>query len=386
MNLLLRLGSVLLEQSQIDLLLILLAFFMSLLLVAFSIRPLVRIALAKHLVEELNERKIHKKAVPSIGGVAIFIGVTLSAIISTNGYSFDVLKYIIAAIILMFFVGLKDDITIISAKKKIVFQIVAAIILFLLGDIRITNFQGLFGIEEVSYGVSAISSVFLIVVILNSFNFIDGVDGLASGIAIIASVVFGTWFYLAGYIQYAILCFSLSGSLTAFFYYNVFGKANKLFMGDSGSLIIGIVLSVAAIKFIELNNIQDGNYAIYAAPAVAFSILIVPLADLFKVFFIRIYNRRSPFTPDNNHFHHYLLIIKKNHFVTTLITMSINILFIVFALGLSVAGLNVNVLFGILFLMAFIVVNIPYLLLPKKKKTIYRYLYERLRKIASLFY
>ena len=374
-----------LNQSHIDIFLILVAFFLGAIIVAFSIPPIVRIANAKNLIDELGYRKIHTKAVPSLGGVAIFIGVILSTIISTNGYSFDVLKYIIAAVIIMFFIGLKDDIMVISAYKKFTLQILASLILIFMGDIRITDYQGLFGINEVNYFFSTITSVFLIVVIINSFNFIDGVDGLASGLAIASSAVYGIWFYLSGNIEYSILCFALSGSLISFFYFNVFGKANKLFMGDSGSLIIGIILSVATIKFIELNNFKS-DFSINAAPAVAFGILIVPLIDIFRLFFVRIFSGKSPFTPDTNHLHHCILRLNGIHLKTTLITITINIIFIVIAFGLSIAGFNVNLLLGILFILGLFIVTIPNFMLPQQKKTIYRYLYRRMRKVTSFFY
>ncbi|MCB2208710.1 MAG: undecaprenyl/decaprenyl-phosphate alpha-N-acetylglucosaminyl 1-phosphate transferase [Bacteroidetes bacterium] len=368
-----------------DLLLVLFAALLGGFIVMFSIPPIVSVAKAKNLIEKFGIRKIHKKEVPSLGGIAIFMGVILSTILSTNGYSFDVLKYIIASIMIMFFIGLKDDIMIISARKKFVLQIIAALILIFLGDIRITNFQGLFYITEINYALSVITTIFLIAIIINSFNFIDGIDGLASGIAFISSVFFGIWFYLSGHIQYAVLCFALAGSLVSFFYYNVFGKKNKLFMGDSGSLIIGTILSVATIQFIEFNNFR-GTFYIYGAPAVAFGVLSVPMIDLLRVFFIRIMNGRSPFKPDNSHLHHCLLRINKVHLTVTLITIFINIIFIGAAVGLSMAEINVNISFGLLLLGGLLGSSIPYFMLPRQKKIIFKYLYSRLKDVASLFY
>lgn len=373
------------DQLNIGIILIALAAFLGGLIVWFSIPPIVRIAKAKNLIDAIGERKVHKKEVPTLGGVAIFMGVVLSTIISTNGYSFDVLKYIIASIMIMFFIGLKDDIMIISAEKKFTLQIIAALILIFLGDIRITNFQGLFGINEINFVFSIITTIFLIAVIINAFNFMDGIDGLASGIAILSSVVFGTWFYLTGHIQYSILCFALSGSLCSFFYYNVFSKKNKLFMGDSGSLIIGTVLSVATIQFIEFNNFKT-EYYVYASPAVAFGILIIPLIDLFRVFFIRIFNGRSPFSPDTSHFHHCLLKINKVHLTATIITIIINSVFIILAFSLSNIELNVNLLFGLLTISGLLISGIPYLLLPRQRKIIFRFVYRRFRSVLNLFY
>lgn len=373
------------DQLNIGIILIALAAFLGGLIVWFSIPPIVRIAKAKNLIDAIGERKVHKKEVPTLGGVAIFMGVVLSTIISTNGYSFDILKYIIASIMIMFFIGLKDDIMIISAEKKFTLQIIAALILIFLGDIRITNFQGLFGINEINFVFSIITTIFLIAVIINAFNFMDGIDGLASGIAILSSVVFGTWFYLTGHIQYSILCFALSGSLCSFFYYNVFSKKNKLFMGDSGSLIIGTILSVATIQFIEFNNFKT-EYYVYASPAVAFGILIIPLIDLFRVFFIRIFNGRSPFSPDTSHFHHCLLKINKVHLTATIITIIINSVFIILAFSLSNIELNVNLLFGLLTISGLLISGIPYLLLPRQRKIIFRFFYRRFRSVLNLFY
>src|SRR5680860_30651 len=140
----------------------------------------------------------------------------------------------------MFFTGLKDDILEISAKKKLVVQIVAAGILITLGDVRFTNLHGILGIHEINYFAGIICTLFVILLIINAYNLIDGIDGLASGLAIVSGTVFGVWFYLAGHIQFSILSFALVGSLSGFFLFNVFGHKNKLFMGDNGSLVIGL--------------------------------------------------------------------------------------------------------------------------------------------------
>jgi UDP-N-acetylmuramyl pentapeptide phosphotransferase/UDP-N-acetylglucosamine-1-phosphate transferase len=372
-------------QSYIDLLLIVFAFILSGLLVGFTIPHLIKIAYENHLFDKVGERKVHKKAIPFIGGVAIFIGVVITTMIATNGYSFDILKYIFSAILIMFFVGLKDDIAALSPKYKFAFQILAALILFFLADVRITNFQGVFGLYEVNYWLSLFSTTFLIVLIINAFNFIDGLDGLASGMAFIGSAFFGYWFFISGHIQYSILCFALSGSLITFFYYNVFGKANKLFMGDSGSLIIGVILSVATIKFIEFNSIQNGLHIFYSSPAIAFSVILIPLIDLLRVFIIRIIFGRSPFKPDNNHFHHYLFQLNNNHLYTTIVAMALNISFIALALYLSLIKTNVNVMLVILSLLGYLFVSIPYILVPEGAKIVQKQMHRTLRRIINLF-
>jgi UDP-GlcNAc:undecaprenyl-phosphate/decaprenyl-phosphate GlcNAc-1-phosphate transferase len=201
-----------------DLILTIGALIIGFLLVMISIPPIIRVANAKHLFEPFDERRIHTKIIPPMGGVAIFIGFTLSSIIATDGISFDALKYIIASVIIMFFIGLKDDLMDISARKKLMVQVFAAVILITLGNVRFTNLHGILGTGEIGYITSIILSIFAMVVIINAFNLIDGIDGLASGLAIIAATAFGTWFFLAGNIQFAILSFALVGSLAGFLF------------------------------------------------------------------------------------------------------------------------------------------------------------------------
>jgi UDP-N-acetylmuramyl pentapeptide phosphotransferase/UDP-N-acetylglucosamine-1-phosphate transferase len=291
---------------------------------------------------------VHSATIPTLGGVAIFIGITISSIVATDGYSFDELKYIMAAVILMFFIGLKDDILGISPLKKFAVQVLAALILILLGDIRFTNLQGVFGVWEVNYFVSFICSFFFMILIINAFNLIDGVDGLASATAVIASSSVGVWFYLSGHIQLAILSFAISGSLVSFFIYNVFGTTNKLFMGDTGSLIVGILISAITIKFIELNLNTANPFYIRAVPSVSFGILIIPLIDTIRIFSIRISNGTPPFLPDKNHIHHKLQQLLGSHLKVTSILIAINLCFISVAFALSKYGMNVNFIIGIL--------------------------------------
>ena len=342
------------------------AFVIGFILVMISIPPIIKVANAKHLFEPFHERKVHTKIVPPMGGVAIFIGFTISSIIATDGISFDALKYIIASVIIMFFIGLKDDLMDISARKKLMVQLLAAVILITLGNVRFTNLHGILGTNEIGFGVSLILSIFAMVVIINAFNLIDGIDGLASGLAILAAGTFGSWFYLAGHIQFAILSFALVGSLVGFFIYNVFGHRNKLFMGDTGSLIIGLVISALVVKFNEFNIDKTVPYAISAAPAVSFAIIIVPLIDTLRVMTIRISNKKSPFSADNNHIHHRLLKLVSSHFKVTLIIIASNAFIIAFALLLNHLSLNINLQFIMVFLSGVLISFIPSIVLKIK--------------------
>jgi UDP-GlcNAc:undecaprenyl-phosphate/decaprenyl-phosphate GlcNAc-1-phosphate transferase len=342
------------------------AFIIGFILVMISIPPIIRVAHSKHLFEPFEERKIHTKIVPPMGGVAIFIGFTLSSIIATDGISFDALKYIIASVIIMFFIGLKDDLMDISARKKLMVQIFAAVILITLGNVRFTHLHGMLGTNEIGYLTSIILTIFAMVVIINAFNLIDGIDGLASGLAILAATTFGTWFYIVGNTQFAILSFALVGSLTGFFIYNVFGHKNKLFMGDTGSLIIGLVISALVVNFNEFNIDNSIPYAVSDAPAVSFAIIIVPLVDILRVMTIRILNKKSPFSADNNHIHHRLLSLIPNHLKVTLIIVATNAFIIAFAFLLNQFLLNINLQFLLVLITGVLITYIPSVILKIK--------------------
>lgn len=344
------------------------ALLISFILVLISVPPILKVAREKHLFEPFEERKIHTEIVPPLGGIAIFIGFTLSSIIATDGLSFDSLKYIIASVIAMFFIGLKDDLLNISPRKKLIVQIIAAFVLVTLGNVRFTNLHGILGTYEIGFIASFVISMFGMIVIINAFNLIDGIDGLASGISILASAILGTWFFLGGYIQFAIMSFALVGSLIGFFMYNVFGKKNKLFMGDTGSLIIGIVISTLIVKFNEFNIVKTAPFSIASSPVVSFAIIIVPLIDTLRVMTIRISNRKSPFSADNNHIHHRLLKLITSHLKVTLVIISANIFIIALALLFNDMAFNRNVQFLLILTIGIFFSYIPSLLLKLRTR------------------
>jgi len=343
------------------------AFVLSFILVTIVVPPIIRVARAKRLFDIADERKVHIKTVPPLGGVAIFLGFILSTIIATDGYSFDALKYIVASVIMMFFIGLKDDLLVISARKKFIVQVFAAILLITLGQIRFTNLHGVFGIDEIYNLTGVFISLFVMLAIVNAFNLIDGIDGLASGLALMASVVFGVWFFLAGHIQFAIMSFALAGSLAGFFIFNVFGNKNKLFMGDTGSLVIGLVISTLVIKFNEFNIVKTIPFAIGASPVVAFAALSIPLIDTLRVITIRIMQRKSPFSPDRNHTHHRLLELIPSHFKVTVILVAVNAAMVGIALWFNHISFNMNLQFLLVFIISVMVCLIPSLILRIKK-------------------
>ncbi|MEI8366492.1 MAG: MraY family glycosyltransferase [Parachlamydiaceae bacterium] len=302
------------------------------------------------LFSEPNGRSATIHRIPTLGGVAIFIGFILGLTLTRNGYILPGLTFIIAAVMIMFFVGLKDDIVSLSASKKIISQLMVAGILIFLGHFRFTNLHGFLGIENIPMIVSVPITTFVLIVFINAFNLIDGIDGLAAGLSIFASSVLGIWFFLSGHFEFSIVSFSLVGALLGFFFFNVYGRKNKIFMGDTGSLILGTIMAILVIEFNEFNIDQRVPYAIMAAPAVSFGILIYPLMDTLRVFAIRIIRRKSPFVADKNHTHHRLLTMGLTHARATYLILSINAVFtfVVFNFQwLGIIGLMIfNFVFG----------------------------------------
>ena len=331
-----------------------------------SIPSIVEVAKMKKLYAVPNGRTSHLIVTPTLGGMAIFSGFVISTMIFVNITQIAYVQHILASMIVIFFLGLKDDIVGLSPMKKFVGQIIAAGIVIDLGGIKLESLYGIAGIHGLDYYSSDLFSLFVIIAIVNALNLIDGIDGLASGVGILATSAFGSWFYFEGHIQLAILSATLGGALIAFFIFNVFGVKNKIFMGDIGSLMLGFMLSIFAIKFIELNRISSSIYTIHAAPAVAIGILILPIFDTLRVFGIRIANGKSPFKADKRHVHHYLLELTDSHRKSTCILLSINVIFI--ALAFFLRDLRITVLVLILFVLAGALSFIPYRLVQIRRK------------------
>lgn len=299
-------------------------------IISFLAIPVVlQIAAQKKLYDVPDERKVHTHAVASLGGVGIFGGFLLAALLSIQGYLNPEFQYFFAAALVIFFLGLKDDLVVLSASKKFIGQVVAASIIIHLGGIRLDSMYGLFGFDDVPEAFALAMTYLTIIVVINSFNLIDGIDGLAASLGIMTMLVFGTYFFMAGFQAYALLAYSLCGSLIAFLIFN--HHPAKIFMGDSGSLMIGLVNSILVIKFINVASDPTVIIPIESAVAIGFSVLIVPLLDTLRVFAVRIYKGSSPFTPDRNHVHHLLINWGLGHAAITLLCVGINVGFIILA-------------------------------------------------------
>ena len=306
-------------------------------IISFLAIPVVlQIAELKKLYDVPDERKVHTHAVTSLGGVGIFGGFLLASLLSIQGYLNPEFQYFFAAALVIFFLGLKDDLVVLSASKKFIGQVVAASIIIHLGGIRLDSMHGLFGFEQLPEAFALALTYLTIIVVINSFNLIDGIDGLAACLGIMTMLIFGTYFYMVGYQAYSLLAYSLGGSLIAFLIFN--HHPAKIFMGDSGSLMIGLINSILVIKFINVASDPTIIMPVESAAAIGFSVLIVPLLDTLRVFAVRIFKGCSPFTPDRNHIHHLLMDWGLGHAAITLFCVGINIGFVIFAYSFRSIG------------------------------------------------
>lgn len=301
---------------------------------AFAIPSIIRVAEVKHLFDEPDDRKHHKKSVPNLGGMAIFAGIIFSVTFWTDQIQIVELQYIITSLLVLFFIGIKDDLVNLRASKKLLGQILAAFILVHMADVKLTTFYGMFGIHDIPVWFSYVLSVFSCVVITNAFNLIDGIDGLAGSLGIVGAFTFGLWFHFLGMTQYTILCSALIGSLLAFLWFNK--TPARIFMGDTGSMLIGFVMALLAIKFIESVRVlpRDHAYKILSVPVFTCTILIIPLFDTLRVFIIRMAQGKSPFHPDRNHIHHILIDLGFSHMQASawLVIFNVLMIFLVFFL------------------------------------------------------
>ncbi|MFN8242813.1 MAG: MraY family glycosyltransferase [Ferruginibacter sp.] len=332
----------------------------------FAIPVIIQVAKDKKLFDEPDERKVHKNVIPTLGGLGIFAGFIIALLMGVPKNMASELQYFAAAATAIFFLGIKDDILVLSASKKFIGQLIAAGIIIKFGDIRITSMYGFMGLHEIPYTASVVLTIFTVIVITNSFNLIDGVDGLAGSLGVLTTLVFGIYFYFAGpaTLPYAVMAFALAGGTLAFLIYN-FSPA-KIFMGDTGSLLLGLINSILVVKFITVASNPVANFPIESAPAIGFAILMIPLFDTLRVFGLRILDRRSPFSPDRTHIHHFLLDLGLSHRAVTLTCVTLNIGFI--ALAYFLRHLGTTTLLGILLVSAFTFIGIIYYKRPKHKK------------------
>jgi UDP-N-acetylmuramyl pentapeptide phosphotransferase/UDP-N-acetylglucosamine-1-phosphate transferase len=342
---------------------VILSFITAFVLTYFAIPSVIMVARVKRLFDDPNERSSHSVSIPSLGGIAIFAGLIFSVIFWTPFDVFGDLQYILCSLVLIFLIGAKDDIVPMRPSRKFMGQIFAALIMVLKADVRISSLYGLFNVYDLPFFISVVLSVFVIVLIINAFNLIDGINGLTGTISVIITMTFGYWFFMVERVEIAIVCFSLMGAIIAFLKYNY--TPAQIFMGDTGSLVVGLISATLAIKFMEINLNLVSPYAVKSIPGITIGILIIPLYDTLRVFTTRILKGKSPFYPDKTHIHHLLLDLGFSHLQGTAVLAVTNILFIVMVFALQDMG--VLPLLILVLVVATILSGILYYLARKKR-------------------
>jgi len=280
-------------------------FAFSMVLTLLMLPPLIRVAKVRGLFVPTHYRKVHKDQVSALGGLAIFSSVIISFLLFVDAVNFPDIRYVTATGLLMFFVGLRDDFHPVSAPVKLLSQLLAVVVLVFFAKIQIDFFahhiDGVLG-----FYLDSFTTIFLMLWVINSFNFIDGIDLLASLYAFIVFVVLGIWFLLADQFDYSLLLMSLSGAFLAFMIFNY--SPSKIFMGDTGTLSVGLLLAITLLKFDDVNSmIANSPYQFYSAPGLAFGFISIPFVDSARVAIVRISRGVSPFQGDKNHIHHLFL-------------------------------------------------------------------------------
>jgi UDP-N-acetylmuramyl pentapeptide phosphotransferase/UDP-N-acetylglucosamine-1-phosphate transferase len=331
-------------------------FLMAVLLGQIIIPRILVISLRKRLFDQPDSRKVHHRPISRLGGVTFFpvILIVMCTIGLLQFYEMENITSsviseslcLVAGLMLLYMIGVCDDLIGVRYRRKFEVQILAAAFLPFAG-LSIQNLGGLFGWYEISPLVGVPLTMLLTVFLINAINLIDGIDGLASGLCMVAITLFGMSFALHGSWMYALLAFASVGVLIPFFFYNVFGNANrghKIFMGDTGSLTLGFILSVMVVKYVSV-MVQESSRLDGAPVVMAFSVLLVPSLDVCRVVLNRFRRRVHPFKPDKSHIHHKFLNMGFTPRRSMILIQLMAVAFIVLTLVLLRIGLLAPVVF-----------------------------------------
>ncbi len=351
-------------------LLVIVAFLLSAAAGWLAIPRIVVISKKKRLFDELNARKLHAGKIPRLGGVSflwafLFSFTLVMGLLYVTGWNAFApcekvvipceFMFVVSGMTVLSFAGLTDDLVGVGYRIKFAAQLFSAALLLFCSDVWIHDLDGLFGLHQVPTVVGMFLTVLVVVLLVNAYNLIDGIDGLCSGLSILAFFAFGIWFLSHHIYVYAMMSMSMAGVVTIFLFYNIMGKRLKIFMGDTGSLLLGFIIAFLGLKFYNL-NVSGMFYRVSAAPAVFLGIVFIPAFDTVRVFCVRIAAGLSPFHPDNRHIHHKLLRIGLTHLQGTLVIIMLQCGFIL--LNFLLRNINISLLFVINFVLGLLLILI----------------------------
>ena len=341
---------------------IIFSFFTALIITYVAIPKVIFFSERLRLFDSAGKRASHEGSIPVFGGIAIFTGILFSLLFWAQ--DLENIQFILTSFLIVFFVGVIDDLLTLSPIKKLAGQIISILIIIYLGDLQITNMHGVLGVYELPGWISTLFTIFVVIVITNGFNLIDGVDGLAGGIGVIASLAFGIIALLMEQGDMAIIALTLTGALLGFLKYN-FHPA-RIFMGDTGSLVVGMILSILAINLIKHGLVTETIKLPNKGPLLAIVILAIPLFDSLRVFIARIMKGRHPLYPGRGHIHHALLKLGVGHASTSVILYAFSLILILFSYFLLELSINTSI--AILAVISFCLLLTPFYMLKAKSK------------------
>lgn len=308
---------------------ILLPFVVSLLAAIWIFPKILRIALMKNIVDNPDARKLQRVPVPVLGGVAVAFGILVALSVCHIYVDCGNLFTIILAMLIILYVGTIDDIMELSPGIRFLIEIALTLMLMYSCGYSIDHFHGLWGVEAAPAIVSVPLTIVTVVGLINAINLIDGVDGYSSGYCIMTCAIFGLFFYISGDVPMVLLATVCVASLIPFFFHNVFGRTSKMFIGDGGTLVMGIVMSVFVLNTLK-SETCCALYESWGIGLVPFTLAVfaIPVFDTVRVMSIRMLRGSSPFHPDKTHLHHLFISMGFSHIGTTLSILALNLLII----------------------------------------------------------
>lgn len=297
----------------------------SFLLVYYIIPRISWVIVSRNLVDQPSQRSSHLKSTPTMAGVSFFLTMIMTLFFIQNFDTDKIGLSLVAAITIVFMVGLKDDLVVSTPKAKLIMETIAILFILFSSTMQVTTLSGFLGINEIPIAVSYPAIILLVLTIINAYNLIDGIDGLASVVAIVVFSIFGIIFFATGKYFYLLICLSFIGMLFAYLNYNL-SHTKKIFMGDTGSLIIGFCIGFCSLKYIAMTN-ADFDLLTFKPEnklIVLVGVLFIPLFDMVRIIGVRLLNQKNPLTPDRNHIHHILVDSGLPHSKTALLLGIVN--------------------------------------------------------------
>ncbi|WP_298782536.1 glycosyltransferase family 4 protein [uncultured Polaribacter sp.] len=344
-------------------------FFLAFFISYISYPAIIRVSKMKKLAEKPNWRSVHTERIPNLGGVGIFISLNLIITFLGNYLGDENLLTLLGAVTILFFIGLIDDLIGLKPLQKILGQVVASLAVILITNLRVENFYGFLGLHELPYLISVGFTLFVFVLIINAYNLIDGVDGLAGSFAVTISLFFAIFFFANDNNSLFFLSISIIGALISFLIFN-FSKKEKIFMGDTGSMVLGFLLAYQALNFLNVSFNPSFVIQSVKSPIYILALFSFPLLDVMRVFSVRLLKKKSPFSADKNHIHHVFLDFGLEHWKISALAsvFTVSMVFTVFIFN-DVSNLKQAVFLFVLWITSIIIVNNLKLINTLRKKS-----------------